>query len=844
MKAFIILTIVAVLISCGTSKQIADPEETIEITFLDTLDFTPETKISPSQKYPYRSSSLRLMDLTHTNLEVSFDWEQEAVIGRARLCLTPVYYSQEGVLLDAKNFKINSITDSLGQNLEYSYDEQQLAILFPNSIEKKDTVQIFIDYVAYPSQSGGSTAITSDRGLFFINSSGQDKETPSQIWTQGETENNSKWFPTIDKPNERCTQDISLTVDNKYQTLSNGLMVSSVDNGDGTRTDRWVQDKPHAPYLFMLAIGDFGVQKESWENIELSYYVDKPYQVFAKDIFGHTPEMLDFFSNILSYHYPWDKYAQVVVKDFVSGAMENTTAVIFGDFVQKDKRALVDNGNDAIVAHELFHHWFGDLVTCESWANLTLNEGFANYSEYLWFEHKYGKDRAELHRYNEMQTYLYTSEGGNTHPLIHYHYADKEDMFDAHSYNKGGLVLHMLRNYLGDGAFFSSLNKYLVDNAYSAVEVDELRMAFEDTVGEDLNWFFDQWYLAEGHPILEYDYLFDTNTNVLSIDMEQVQDPENHFSPFILPMTLQIIYPDGSSEYLDYVMTESKVNVPIELNKEPLLVLPDAQGVLLMEILHSYNIEESLAMFQYAENYTLRYRGLNNLSSEEFSDSFIVNALKDPHHIFRRYVLENLSEDQIKAHFDIIRSLAVEDPHSQVREAAIDCFPISSNPINEQILLNTAKTDSSYLPILSAINIMRQIDMNKAKTMANSVEKSLDSKVISTVAQLYANDAEEDHSSFFIHSESNVNFYHITSFYRNLNTYCQKTDKLTLVKILSSFEEKYFEKNQVMTKLQIINLFKSIKEDDADINRMQQSFYRLVRQKELNDFLLSKIPKV
>jgi len=220
---------------------------------------------------------------------------------------------------------------------------------------------------------GGSAAITSDQGLFFINPRNEDSEKPQQIWTQGETEWNSRWFPTTDKPNERCTQEMYLTVEDKYVTLSNGLLKSSKKNADGTRTDYWKMVK-----------------------------------------------------------YPWQKYSQVVVRDYVSGAMENTTGVIFGDFVQKTERELIDNHNDGIVAHEMFHHWFGDYVTCESWANLTMNEGFANYSEYLWFEHKYGREEADRHLRNEMNGYLGSVGQGGAHPLIHWGYNDKEDMFDAH----------------------------------------------------------------------------------------------------------------------------------------------------------------------------------------------------------------------------------------------------------------------------------------------------------------------------------------------------------------------------------------------------------------------------
>src|SRR5690606_29186550 len=197
-----------------------------------------------------------------------------------------------------------------------------------------------------------------------------------------------------------------------------------------------------------------------------------------------------FFSEKLGVEYPWDKYHQIVVRDYVSGAMENTGAVIFGDFVYKNKRELLDANDQSIIAHELFHHWFGDLVTAESWSNLTLNESFANYSQYLWDEHRFGLDEADYQAEGEADGYYQTGQSQGYHDLVWFDYDNKEQMFDGHSYNKGGRILHMLRNYIGDDAFFKALNIYLTQNKFKAAEFHQLRLAFEEVTGEDLNWFF------------------------------------------------------------------------------------------------------------------------------------------------------------------------------------------------------------------------------------------------------------------------------------------------------------------------------------------------------------------
>ncbi|MEL6718728.1 MAG: M1 family metallopeptidase, partial [Bacteroidota bacterium] len=373
--------------ACNSSKNtIVFPE--MEERIMDTLvvtapPMTEEEKmldeiVEEDYELPkFNASSKRTFDLLHTKLEVRFDWAAEQVIGKATLTLKPYFYATDQLTLDAKNFKFNSVREKgKKEDLKYTYDEKQIVIDLGRELTRNDKIDIEIDYIATPRADGGSSAITSDKGLFFINPTGEE-DKPQQIWTQGETEHNSRWFPTIDKPNERTTQELYITVEDRFRTLSNGLLVSSEKNADGTRTDYWNMDQPHAPYLFMIAVGEFAVVQEKWNELLLEYYVEPEYREVAKKIFPYTPDMLSFFSERLGVKYPWQKYSQVVVRDYVSGAMENTTAVIFGEFMQGDEEFLKDNlTNEKIVAHEMFHHWFGDYVTCESWANLTMNEGF------------------------------------------------------------------------------------------------------------------------------------------------------------------------------------------------------------------------------------------------------------------------------------------------------------------------------------------------------------------------------------------------------------------------------------------------------------------------------------
>ncbi len=766
-----------------------------------------EVKTDTTYELPvYNPSARRENDLIHTRLELRFDWDKEQVLGKATLTLKPYFYPTNKVTLDAKGFEFHAIqlVDS-GQDLHYDYDGQQLTIYLDRTYTRDEKYKIYIDYTATPSASGGSAAITSDKGLFFINPRGEEAGKPRQIWTQGETENNSRWMPTIDKPNERCTQEMYLTVDDNFVTLSNGLLISSKKNPDGTRTDYWHMDLPHAPYLFMIAVGEFAVVHDSWKGKPVDYYVEPAYEPYARQIFPYTPEMLGFFSDILDYEYPWQKYAQVVVRDFVSGAMENTTAVVFGEFMQGTDRELIDNlTNEKIVAHEMFHHWFGDLVTCESWANLTLNEGFANYSEYLWLEHKHGRDEADFHRLQELQGYLQAAEN-NIHPLIHFGYDDKEDMFDAHSYNKGGLVLHMLRKYVGDDAFFASLNKYLRDNAFSDVEGHELRLAFEDVTGEDLNWFFDQWFYHQGHPELEVDYDYDDSTHEVIIEVNQTQDPEQMPPIFILPVDVDL-YANGEVTRHRIVIDKRKQTFRLPALVEPELIIFDAEGMLLATIEESKSLDEYILQFELAPNLLHRLRALQQLADSD--DPRLPQIIEEALH--RDFWLERLfaaSLCEINQNTeDRLLDMAVQDPHSSVREAVIEKLGDSGNPDYAEVVAEAIETDPAISVVNTALKALLKLDKEKALALADKLEKEDNQSIIQALASLYAEAERIDKLPFFEEKMNKVSGFAQFGFIENyaaLATHASPENMLRVAKNLQQLatnESKIFWLRYIATK--------------------------------------------
>ncbi|MFN7015239.1 MAG: M1 family metallopeptidase, partial [Bacteroidia bacterium] len=389
-------------------------------------------------------------------------------------------------------------------------------------------------------------------------------------------------------------------------------------------------------------IGEYEIVKDKWRNIEVNYYVERDFGPHAKKIFEYTPEMMEFFSKRMGYDYPWDKYHQVVVRDYVSGAMENTSAVIFGEFVQKTSRELLDGNNESIVAHELFHHWFGDLVTCESWANLPLNESFATYGEYLWFENKHGRDEADYHGQNGLNSYLLESRQKQVN-MIRFDYVDKEDMFDSHSYAKGGRILHMLRYYMGDEAFFKSLKLYLKNNAFKAAEMHHLRLACEEVTGEDLNWFFNQWFYASGHPNLEFETTYDEAAKKVNVTVKQKQDFLT--TPlYRLPIDIDV-YANGKKERTRLIFTQAVETLSIPCETKPDLVNVDAEKMLLCVKKEKKTAEEWAFQYRNAPLYLDRYEALENISkggNAELTAAITLEALKDKHWNIRAQAIRGL----------------------------------------------------------------------------------------------------------------------------------------------------------------------------------------------------------
>lgn len=645
----------------------------------------------------YQPSATMINDLVHTKLKVSFDIPNEKMAGEAWITLEPHFYPTDSLSLDAKGMEILKVTLENGKDLKYTYQNSKIKISLDKLYKKNELYTVYIKYIAIPSSVSqkGSGAINDAKGLYFINPRGEEEDKPTQIWTQGETESSSCWFPTIDKTNQKTSEEIYMTVPDKYVTLSNGLLKSQTKNSDGTRTDYWKFDKKHAPYLFFMGVGDFAIVKDKWKNIPVEYYVEKEYEPYAKQIFGDTPDMIDFFSNLLNYPYPWEKYSQMVGRDYVSGAMENTTATLHMEKAQQKPGQLID-GNlwETTIAHELFHHWFGDLATSESWSNLTVNESFANYSEYLWLEHKYGKDKAEEHKQEEKDGYMYGKVDFDK-DLVRFHYKDREDMFDAVTYNKGGLILHMLRKYLGDDAFFAGLNKYLKNNEYKATEAHHLRLALEEVSGKDLNWFFNQWYYGNGHPKLKATYSLDESKKLIKIEILQTQEPKFQF-----PLDIDVYENGKSTKHQVWAKAIENNSFEIPYKSIPQLVNINPDDILLCEIIEDKTTEQYIFQYKNTPEYHSKIEAINKLADVQISNKKALETL-----------LEAITTDK----YEGIRKLAIsklDETNPTVKQKSASILekvlntetqtPVQAEAIKQLANIDAAKYSKTFIKFSSS----------------------------------------------------------------------------------------------------------------------------------------------
>lgn len=672
----------------------------------------------------YRATATMSWDITHTDVALDFNLKEKTANGKAVIDIHPYFYSSDKILLDAKSMSIiNVLAD--GKKARINYSNDTLTIYLDRVYHRTESVKLEITYKAMPyaKATSGGKAISDDKGMYFINTDNAVPNKPVQIWTQGETESNSFWVPTFDKPNERFTTRIQLTVPDSFTTLSNGRFTGSVAKDKGTRTDTWVMDKDIQPYVMMFAIGKYAVvEDKQWRGKKVNYYVEPEYKAYALDMFRNTPEMMEFFSDITGVPYPWNKYSQVVVRDYVSGAMENTSATVFGEFINQTTQEIKDKDHEDIVSHELFHQWFGDYVTAESWSNLTVNESFATYGEQLWRRHKYGRASAQKLGFEDMMIYINQADN-NDEPLARFHYKRRDDMFDRISYQKGASILHYMHGLMGDSAFYHAMNLYLTENALKPAEAHHWRLAVEKATGKDWNWFFNQWYFRGGHPVLDVNYDYDDAKKQVKITVEQKQK-----KIYDLPLKINVVS-DGNtfSDTIHFDKRIVTVTYPYADTKQPAVFI-DADHWLVGTVYDNKTPEEWLRYYQLTEkeDFIAKARALMNNTSE--TDNTTIQqvyklAMADNLEHIRVYVLGYLRTTKSSTvHNALIKDVArlTKDPSNHVRAAAFGLLNAWKNKdyLNE---MYAALSDESFKVRGAALKGISTINNDTAYAIAKNI---------------------------------------------------------------------------------------------------------------------------
>lgn len=498
-----------------------------------------------------------------------------------------------------------------GKNLIYDTHREKLVIYLDKPYLRSEQLTIRIDYSCTPR-----------KGLFFIKPDEFYPDKPRQIWSQGQNEDSHWWFPCHDVTNQKMTVEMIATVNKKFFALSNGVLIDIRENqSENSKTFHWKLDQPIPAYLVCVAIGEYEEitgSSGSYDAPPINYYVYKNQIEEGRKLFENTPGMMKLFEEKFGHRYPYPKYSQTIVDDFLFGAMENATATIVTDRCLLDENAALDLNYDDLIAHELAHHWWGNLVTCKDWSHLWLNEAFATYSEYLWREHKLGEDEARFALFQDFLVYMSEDISGHRRPVVCNRYRFAEELMDRHVYEKGGCTLHMLRYILGDDDFFRSLSHYLNKFEHGTAETNDFKIAIEEATGQNLYWFFDQWLYSAGYPELEVSYEWQRDQKTIRLLVKQVQKSENKTPIFRFPVDVEIVTDvtgggGGKSQYrITIEKEEQEFYFPCE--SRPRMVAFDKHNRIFKLMTFQKSVQELIYQLNYDEDVLGRVRASRDLS--------------------------------------------------------------------------------------------------------------------------------------------------------------------------------------------------------------------------------------
>ena len=564
---------------------------------------------------------VRTYDVQHIKMNINIDWENKSIAGVVETKIVPLSNGFKEFEVDAYYLNVNYILGPDGKRLPYDYDDKKLTIILPNTYTTNDTITYTVDYNCQPQS-----------GLYFVYPQELTPSYTNQIWSQGEGEDNRYWLPVYDYPNDKATTEMFVTVENKYQTLSNGYLESRTPVGIDKYTAHWVQDKPHSSYLIMLGVGEYHIIEDNWNGIQVQSYVYPDRIKDGEFSFRNTSQMTKLFSEKYGVDYPWAKYAQITVKDFIYGGMENTTATVLNERSYYTQDIEKDYSAEGLISHELGHQWWGDLITCRNWDEMWLNESFATYSDAIWTEFRYGKDDYDYQILRNGDNSLRSDSVTGRYPI----WAGYGSV-TTNNYDKGSVIINTFRYILGEN-FYPALATFLTDYGYKNVVSQDLVNAINKTMNSranidgppvDYKWMFDQWIWKAGYPEFAVDYTYDEKTKQVMLNVKQTQKLDTLTPLFRVPMQIRIkSASEDRTETIGIEGAENKFN--ISYGAVPDFVQFDYGNNILDKTRYDRSISDIYSQIMQSEMAIDRIMGIRELAFREYDrniSDFLYNIL-------------------------------------------------------------------------------------------------------------------------------------------------------------------------------------------------------------------------
>jgi aminopeptidase N len=633
--------------------------------------------------------------VNHIRLDLVLDIPQQSFQGTCTITLTPVRSGVKQLILDAVDLQIESVLfDGVSQPFDYDGQQLNVHLLQPTG---EEPIEIAIAYrVNHPQ-----------RGLYFIAPTEDYPHKPTQVWTQGEDEDSRFWFPCFDYPGQLATSEIRVRVPKKFLAISNGELIATEEVGED-KIYHWLQKQVHPTYLMTLAVGDFAEIKDQWNGIPVTYYAEKDREADAKRSMGKTPRMMEFLSNKYGYPYPYPKYAQVCVDDFIFGGMENTSTTLLTDRCLLDERATIDNmRTESLVLHELAHQWFGDLVVIKHWSHAWIKEGMASYAEVLWTEYEYGKDDAAYYLLNEARSYLDEDSSRYRRPIVTHIYREAIELYDRHLYEKGACVYHMIRAVLGDELFDKAIQTFVRDNAHKTVETIDLLRAIDGSTGYNLAFLFDQYVFRGGHPDYKISYSWDGDSNlaILTVTQTQAKNSSNGSKSELfdlkIPVAFGYVQEEGTNKEKTFTLRihQQEQSFYFPLEKKPDFVSFDVGNNFLKTVTLEYPIQELKTQLKQDPDCISRIHAATALAKKgglEVVKTLGKALTNDPFWGVRVEVAKQLGSIKLNQAVEALLP-GLQDKDARVRRAVIEAISnfktIQAYEIIKEYL---AKGDASY----------------------------------------------------------------------------------------------------------------------------------------------------